>query len=152
MIFNTYEELKNKVPNLVLKIWWEWNDIFKYKNKYEENKNIIFLWKVDITKIIENLEQANLFLFPSKIDSFWLVIIESMSIWVPVISYNLSWAKELVQNNINWYLVDSDSEFIKKSYEILSNSSLEKKLSKEAIKTSVAFTKQSFENQLSKIL
>jgi len=48
-------------------------------------------------------------------------------------------------------LVNSDLEFIEKSYEILSNSSLEKKLSKEAIKTSITFTKQSFENQLSKI-
>jgi len=152
MIFNTYEELKDKVPNLVLKVWWEWNEIFKYKNKYKENRNIIFLWKVDISQIIENLEQSNLFLFPSKIDSFWLVIIESMSIWVPVISYNLSWAKEIVKNWINWYLVESDSEFIKRSYEILSNSSLEDNLSIEALKTSVTFTNKTFEKQLSKIL
>lgn len=152
MIFNTYDDLKNKIPNLVLKIWWEWNDIFKYKNKYKENKNIIFLWKVDISQIIENLEQSNLFLFPSKIDSFWLVIIESMSIWVPVISYNLSWAKEIVNNWVNWYLVNSDFEFIKRSYEILSNSSLEKNLSIEALKTSTIFTNKTFEKQLSEIL
>ena len=151
MIFHTYEELKNKVPNLILKIWWEWDEILNYKNKYKEDKNIYFLWRVDISQIIENLEQSNLFLFPSKIDSFWLVIIESMSIWVPVISYNLSWAKEIVKNWINWYLVDSDSEFIKRSYEILSNSSLEEQLSIESIKTAKTFSEHTFEKQLSKI-
>jgi len=152
MIFRTYEELKDEVSNLILKIWWEWNEIEKYKNKYKEDKNVIFLWKVNISQIIENLEQSNLFLFPSKIDSFWLVIIESMSIWIPVISYNLSWAKEIVKNWINWYLVDSDSEFIKRSYEILSNSSLEDNLSIGALKTSTTFTIKTFEKQLSKIL
>ena len=151
MIFNTYEDLKNKIPNLILKIWWEWNEILKYKNKYKENKNIIFLWKVDISQIIKNLEQSNLFLFPSKIDSFWLVIIESMSIWVPVISYNFSWAKEIVKNWINWFLVNTDSEFIKKSYEILSNSSLENKFSIEAVKTARGFSEDNFKKQLSEI-
>ncbi len=152
MIFNTYDDLKNKVPNLILKIWWEWKELLKYKNKYESDKNIILLWKVDITQIIESLEQSNLFLFPSKIDSFWLVIIESMSIWVPVISYNLSWAKEIVKNNVNWFLVDSDSEFINRSFDILSNSSLEKKLWKESLKTAKSFSIETFKNQLSKIL
>jgi glycosyltransferase involved in cell wall biosynthesis len=152
MIFKTYDDLRNKISNLVLKIWWEWNEIEKYKNKYEWNENIIFLWKVDISQIIENLEQSNLFLFPSRIDSFWLVIIESMSIWVPVISYNLSWAKEIIKNWINWYLVNSDNEFIEKSYEILINSSLEKKLSIESLKTAKSFSEENFNKQLSKIL
>jgi len=153
MIFNTYDNLKNKIPNLVLIVWWEWNELSKYKNKYKykEDKNIILLWKVDITQIIENLKKSNLFLFPSKIDSFWIVILESMSIWVPVISYNISWAKEIVNNWINWYLVKSDSEFINRSYDILSDSSLENNLSIEAIKTSLTFTSDNFEKQLSTI-
>jgi hypothetical protein len=49
-------------------------------------------------------------------------------------------------------LVDSDSEFIKRSYEVLSNSSLEKNLSVEALKTSTTFTIDTFEKQLSEIL
>ena len=152
MIFSTYNDLKNKVPNLILRIAWEWDDLIKYKNRFKKDKNVIFEGRVDISQIIENLEQSNLFLFPSLIDSFWLVILESMSIWVPVISYNLHWAKEIVKNNINWYLVDSDSEFIKRSYEVLSNSSLEEHLSIEAVKTAKAFSGHTFEKQLSKIL
>lgn len=152
LIFKTYEELKLKILDLVLIIWWEWNELSYYKNKFKENKDIIFLWLIDNVKIIENLEKSGIFLFPSKIDSFWLVILESMSIWTPVISYNISWAKEIIKNWINWYLVDSDSEFIERSYEVLTNSPLRKNLSIEAIKTSKMFSEHTFKEQLSKIL
>ena len=152
MIFNTYNDLKNKVPNLILKIWWEWEELLKYKNIYSGDKNVIFEGRVNISQIIEALEQSSLFLFPSKIDSFWIVILESMSVWVPVVSYNLAWAKEIVKNWINWYLVDSDSEFIKRSYEILSNSSLIENLSIDSLKTAKAFSNNTFEKQLSEIL
>lgn len=151
LILKTYEELKVKVPNLLLNIWWEWNELDNYKNKYKWDKNVNFLWRVDKQQIIENLEKSSLFLFPSKIDSFWLVILESMSIWNPVISFNLSWAKEIIKNWINWYLVDSDSEFIKRTYEVLINPSLRNNLSVEALKTAKSFSEDTFKNQLSKI-
>ena len=151
MIFQTYNELKEKIPDLILNIWWGWKEVEKFKNKYKSEKNIKFLWFVDKKQIIESLEQSSLFLFPSKVDSFWLVILESMSIWVPVISYNLSWAKEIVKNWYNWFLVNSDSEFIKKTYEILSNSSLRDKLSTGSINTAKTFSEHNFEKQLSKI-
>ena len=152
MIFRTYEDLKDRVPNLVLKIWWEWKEIKKYKNKFRGDKNVYFLWQVDKQQIIENLDQSSLVLFPSRVDSFWLVILESMSIWNPVISYNLSWAKEIIKNWTNWYLVDSDSEFIERSYEILVNSLLRNTLSIEAINTSMAFTENTFNKQLSETI
>jgi len=151
MLFDTYDDLKNRIRDLVLIIWWEWDKLSFYKNKYKNDENIIFLWVVDKKQIIENLEKSNLFLFPSKVDSFWLVILESMIIWVPVISYNLSGAKEIVKNWINWYLVNSDSEFIERSYEVLSNSSLENNLWKESIKTAKQFWKETFNKQLTEI-
>jgi len=151
MIFKTYEELKDKISNLVLIVWWEWEELLKYKNKYKCEDCVKILWRLNKSQIIKNLEQSSLSLFPSKIDSFWLVILESMSIWNPVISYNISWAKEIIKNQINWYLVNSDSEFIKRSYEVLINPILRNNLSIEAIKTSKTFTCRTFNKQLSKI-
>lgn len=151
LVLKTYDELKKKVPDLILKIWWEWNELSNYKNKYKRDKNIIFLWVLNKEQIIKNLEQSSLFLFPSKIDSFWLVILEAMSIWNPVISYNLSWAKEVIKNWINGYLVNSDSEFIERTYEVLTNSLLRNNLSIEALKTAMTFSSHTFEKQLKKI-
>jgi glycosyltransferase involved in cell wall biosynthesis len=132
-------------------VWWYWEELDKFKIAYEWNRNVKIVWRLDIQNIISNLKIANLFLFPSQIDSFWLVMLESMSMWIPVISYNISWAKEIVKNDFNWYLVDSDDEFIKKSYDILSNSSLQNNLSIGAVKTANTFTINNFEKQLSEI-
>ena len=151
LVFNTYDNLKGKSRELVLMIWWVWPELDFYKQKYEDDKNVKFLWLIDKNQIIENLEKSSLLLFPSKIDSFWLVILESMSIWVPVISFNIAWAKEIITNWINWYLVNSDSEFIDKTYEILINSSHRNNLSIEAIKTAKTFSEENFKNSLTEI-
>ncbi len=151
LIFQTYLELKNKVPNLVLIIWWDWSNLQKYKNKFNTEENIKFLWHIDKEQIIKTLSKSSLFLFPSKIDSFWLVILESMSVWVPVISYNKSWAKEIIKNWVNWFLVDSDKEFIEKSYSVLLDPSLRQNLWKAWIKTSRDFWSKTFEKQLNEI-
>lgn len=152
LIFDTYQQLKNKVSNLILNIWWEWDQLEYYKNKYEWDKNINFLWMINKDQIIKNLENSGIFLFPSKIDSLWLVILESMSIWVPVVSYNLYWAIEIIQNWYNWFLVNSDEEFIEKTYEILNDLQLRKNLSVGAKKTSGWFSEDTFKKQLSQIL
>ena len=151
LVFKVYDDLKNKIPNLVLKIWWTWNQIQKYKDKFIKDKNIHLLWDLNTNQIINNLEQSNIFLFSSLIDSFWLVIIESMSIWVPVISFNKSWAKEIIENWVNWFLVDSDKEFIEKTYEVLNNTSLRNNLSNNSLNTLEKFWEKSFKKSLEEI-
>ena len=151
LVFNVYDNLKNKSRDLVLIVWWEWEKLNYYKDKYKNEKSIKFLWMVDKTQIIENLEKSSLFLFPSKIDSFWLVILESMSIWVPVVSFNIAWAKEIIKNWISGYLVDSDDEFIEKTYKVLNNSELRQNLSIEAVKTAKTFSEDTFYKNLSDI-
>lgn len=151
LVLEIYQKLKNKVPNLVLEIWWIWDELEKIKNKYEKDENIKFLWFVDKKQIISKLEKSDLFLFTSTIDSFWLVILESMSIWVPVISYNKSWAKEIIKNWVNWFLVNSKKSFIEKSYDILTDDNLRNNLSIDSIKTSKAFSEKTFEKNLNEI-
>ena len=157
LIFKTYNKLKQKFPDLVLKIAWEGPDLEKQKSKYKYRQNnykykIDFLWELTKKQIIENLEKSSLFLFPSKVDSFWIVLLESMSTYTPVISYNLGWAWEIIKTWINWYLVNSDKEFIEKTSYLLDNNDLLKSFWKEAKKTSSLFSEESFKQNLLKIL
>jgi glycosyltransferase involved in cell wall biosynthesis len=158
--------LKEKIPNLVLKIAWEWLelqniknkykynyfDTKKYKHKYNLEKDISFLWYVNKQQIIENLKNSNLFLFPSKIDSFWIVVLESMSIWRPVISLNKGWVGEIIKNWVNWFLVESEQEFINKTYSLLTNNELLNKFWTEAKKTATTYNNRYFKENLSKLL
>ncbi len=151
LIFHTYENLKKKIPGLHLIVWWAWEELPYYCDKYENDINVSFLWTIDNNTIIDTLWKSDIFLFPSLIDSFGLVLIESMSLWIPVVCLNKSWARELVQNWVNWYLVDSDNEFIDKAYDILTNSELRSNLSLASKSTAKRFTTHSFEKQLSHI-
>lgn len=152
LIFKTYESIKNKNVDLILIIWWDWEEINLYKNNYINDKNVIFLWIIWNIEIIKNLERSSLFLFPSKIDSFWLVILESMSIWIPVISFNIAWAKEIIKNWINWYLVNSDTEFIEKTHQLLIDK-VQNNVSYKSrcIETARNFWEENFYNNLKQI-
>ena len=153
LIFKTYDNLKKIVPNLILVIWGEWEELQKSRvwDKQNKDKNIKILWSLNTKQIILNLQKSDVFLFPSLIDSFWITILESMSIWNPVVCFLKPGQEELVKNGINWYLVESETDFINKTHKILTNNSLREKLSASAIKTSKRFTNKTFEKQLSTI-
>jgi len=149
MIFKTYENLKNKILDLVLIIWWDWEELQYFTNKYKNNRNVKILWSLDTNQILYNLNISNLVLFPSKIDSFWLVKIESMSTWTPVVCFKYPKNKEtVVQNWVNGFCTESEKDFIQKTYEILTDISLKKKLSKWSLETARGFTIKHFEKQL----
>ncbi len=69
--------------------------------KSKSNSNI--LWKLHITKseTIELFWKAKAFLFPPEED-FWLVPIEAMACWTPVIAYAKWGALETVVDNKTW--------------------------------------------------
>lgn len=66
MIFQTYEKLKKSVPNLILIIWWVWEELDKFKLKYKNQKNIKFLWILAKEQIIDNLIKTKIFYFHLK--------------------------------------------------------------------------------------
>lgn len=150
-IFDTYEFLKNNFQNLKLFIWWEGEELKFYKTKYKGNKNIEFLWQLNKDSIISYLEKSNLFLFPSKIDSFWISALESIFIWVPVVAFNKKWVVEIIKNWYNWFLVENDSEFNRKIFEVLNDEKINLSLSEWCIETRKKFSYQRFEKQLENI-
>ncbi len=150
-IFQTYELLKSKFPKLELLIWWVWEELEFFKKQYSKNKNIKFLWLLDKKSIVDNLEKSNVFLFPSKIDSFGLSAVEAMSVWIPIVWFSWKWLSEVVQNSKNWYLVNSNSEFTRQVDNILKNKDLNIRLSKNSIKIKKQFSYDEFIKNLEKI-
>lgn len=149
--FSTYDILKSQVPWLKLNIWWIWEELDLYINKYKGDSNVSFLWLLDKSSIIDNLQKSLVCLFPSKIDSFWMTIIEAMSIWVPVVAFDLNWASEIIQSWQNWFLVRSNDDFTLKVFDILTNPTLHKLLSKNALNITTKYDSSNFEKQLKDI-
>jgi glycosyltransferase involved in cell wall biosynthesis len=143
--------LQSKNLGVELLIWWVWEELDDMKAKNWKLKWIKFLWLLDDVSIIENLQKSLIFLFPSKIDSFGITILEAGYLWVPTIAFALNWAYELVDNWQSWFLVNSSDEFNKKTYELLTYYMLCKSFSKKAREKSVSFNKLRFRRELSEI-
>lgn len=152
LIFKTYEALKDKIKNTILIVWWEWNELNKYLKEYKNNPNVKIVWRnLSKEEILANLSKAKIFLFPSLIDSFWIVKIEAMSTWTPIICLGNVKNEEIVKNNINWYCVETEKDFIEKCQLLLTNSKLRQNLSINAISTSKLFSISNFEESLEDI-
>lgn len=77
--------------------------------KNKSNNNIE--WKLDIPRyeIIDLYMEAKAFIFPPEED-FWIVPLEAMISWTPVIAYNKWWALETVIDWKTWLFFDKQTE------------------------------------------
>lgn len=87
-------EIKKYIPSIKILIIWWWNleieeQLRGYINNFWLTENIDLVWTVIWDERYKLLSQSKIFLFPSYFESYWLVIIEAMSIWLPVITYDL---------------------------------------------------------------
>jgi glycosyltransferase involved in cell wall biosynthesis len=80
-----------------------------YRELKKKSKNNIE-WKLNISRydIVELYWKTKAFLFPPEED-FWIVPIEAMACWTPVVAYNKWWALETVKNKKTWLLFDEQT-------------------------------------------
>lgn len=76
----------------------------KYKEKYPD---VVFLGPKKGEDLAEIYASCDVFVFPSKTDTFGMVLIEALSCGLPVAAYPVTGPSEIVENGINGYL-DND--------------------------------------------
>lgn len=87
------------------------NTVNKLQQKLEEESNVNIVWiknpsKKDLTKYYS---EAKAFLFPPEED-FWLVPVEAMASWTPVIAFWKWWATETVIEWETWIFFQEQTE------------------------------------------
>ena len=75
-------------------------------HKKNEFDNILELPFVSKEEMASYFSAADIFLYPSLADSFWLVVAESISSWCPVVSFNTWGIPEIAKHKINWYIAE----------------------------------------------
>ncbi|WP_397362230.1 glycosyltransferase family 4 protein [Olleya sp. R77988] len=64
-----------------------------------------YLGKIPYAEVQEQIKKAQVCVFPSFAETQGMVTIESMSLQKPVVNTSIGWAKELIDDGINGYLV-----------------------------------------------
>ncbi len=73
--------------------------IHRMINKFGLQRNIIWLGAISASEIVRNLQEATVFVNPSYVESYSLVVAEAMSVGTPSVISNAGAMPELAENN-----------------------------------------------------
>jgi glycosyltransferase involved in cell wall biosynthesis len=91
-------------------------------------KDVVYTGFVDHKELIKWYRKAKVFVFPSKHDTFGLVILEAMACGLPVVAYDVPSPCDIVKDGITGYLGDNLSKNVEKAlinFETLSKNATE---------------------------
>ncbi len=122
-------------------------------NQLGIQKSVKFFGSLDQKKIANLLNKSKLLIHSSEFETFGLVVIESNSMGVPVVSTNQGAVKELIENNVNGFVVKDFNDknlytFVSKT---LNNATFFKKVSHGSIKSAKQFSWEKTSLELKKI-
>ena len=103
--------------------------------------------------LIKLYKISDIFLFPSVIESFGIVIIEAMAAALPVIACKVPGSKDLVKDNKNGFLVRKNNvqEFVKRIVSLYNNKKLFKRLKKNSFDSAQKFDWEKISNNYIKL-
>jgi len=87
----------------------------KFTQEYQTNvwfDQVIFEGKVTEDRLIDAYETCDIFVAPSRFESFGLIYLEAMRAGKPVVGTNVGGVSEVVTDELNGYLIEPDNVFM----------------------------------------
>lgn len=109
---NVFSKIADKYPAWDLHFWGIGDDLEALQNQVKQFKLEERVFFNGFTKNpIEKMKESDVFVFPSKYEGFPLALTEAMSVGLPSIGFQTcSGVNELIENNVNGFLVNNESE------------------------------------------
>lgn len=99
----------------------------------------IFLGWQDKKQLAALYLGLDLFVFPSRFDTFGNVILEAFVHGMPTVAYNCKGPKDIIQNNKNGYLVDDIATMSEKIVEYFSNPNIQDSMQQKALQRAAEY-------------
>ena len=116
-----FRKAKERIPELQMVIAGTGPAEAELKRSFPE---AIFTGWVDHSRLPSIYAACDLLLLPSKFDTFSCVVIESLSCGLPVIAYNTKGPKDILEDSVNGFLVDTTEEMSERVVEFFTNTKL----------------------------
>ncbi len=108
----------------------------------------IYLGWVDSAELPRLYSAADLFVFPSRFDTFGCAVLEAMSCGLPVIAYNTKGPRDLIVDGKNGFLVESRDQFVPRITAFLKTSDLRQSMRAAALQQSLNYRPDRILSQL----
>jgi glycosyltransferase involved in cell wall biosynthesis len=112
---NIEEFCKLNIHNCKKIIIGDGPDLSRLKKKYP---NIEFTGYKFKEELAEYYKKADVFVFPSKVDTYGIVMLEAMACGTPVAAFNVTGPKDQIINNVNGYISTDLELAVKKCFSI----------------------------------
>lgn len=103
---------------------------------------------IEHSNLAEIYAAADLLILPSRFDTFSCVVLEALSCGLPVIAYKTKGPKDIVQDSVNGFLVETQEEMSEQIIEFFSDKNLQNSFKKAAITRADDYTADKILNQL----
>ena len=144
-IIDIFSKLNKKYELVIVGDGIERKKLEKQINDLELNDRIHLVGWKSTNEVIELLKQSDVFVMTSITEGLPMVLLEAMSVGVPCVAFDIeNGVKDIIKNNYNGYVVKNRDakQFEKKLSSLLKNSKELKKLSNNAINTSLEYSFQ----------
>jgi len=115
VLIHALVELKRNNPDILENILLTFtvdrlsNDLMKIIKNKNIGSCIRFLGQIPYTELLSYYKSAGALLFPSKIESFGLPLLEASNFGLTIIASNLQYAREVLEDYDNKYFYDPDN-------------------------------------------
>lgn len=90
-----------------IKIVGDGPSLKKLKSKYERYENIQFLGEKRDEALVREYHSSDIFVFPSKTDTFGIVQLEAMACGLPVAAYEVTGPKDIITKEVNGFFSEN---------------------------------------------
>jgi glycosyltransferase involved in cell wall biosynthesis len=108
----------------------------------------IYTGWIDHDKLPEVYSSADLLILPSRFDTFSCVVLEALSCGLPVIAYNTKGPKDIIQDSVNGFLVETPDEMSGRIVEYFADKNLQNSFKDSAIERAGHYTAGKIMDQL----
>jgi len=140
-----FRKARERIPNLRMLIAGTGPSENDLKMAFSEAE---YTGWIEHDKLPEIYASADLLILPSRFDTFSCVVLEALSCGLPVIAYNSKGPKDIIQNSVNGFLVETPEEMSEQIIAYFSDKNLQDSFKEAAINRADDYTADKILNQL----